>query len=82
MTTEQSFWHDVFGAMARLDFTSDDELEVVIGGTQIYEIEGAGTRWSPAKGTRKYNSDAFLVIRRKQPVISSVPTNEQESECN
>ena len=50
-----------------------DDLEVVIGGSQIYEIEGDGTRWKPEKGTRKYNKDAFIVIRRPQPVVSSVP---------
>ena len=37
----------------------------------IYEIEGAGTKWAPEKGTRKYNSDAFIVIRKPKPVISS-----------
>jgi hypothetical protein len=50
-----------------------DDCEVVIGGTQIYEIEGAGTKWAPVLGTRKYNKDAFIVIRRPQPVISSQP---------
>jgi hypothetical protein len=50
-----------------------DDCEVVIGGTQIYEIDGAGTKWAPVLGTRKYNKDAFIVIRRPQPVISSQP---------
>ena len=50
-----------------------DDCEVVIGGTQIYEIDGAGTKWAPVLGTRKYNKDAFIVIRRPQPVISSKP---------
>jgi len=48
-----------------------DELEVVIGGTSIYEIDGAGTKWAPVKGTRKYNKDAFIVIRRPKEVIPS-----------
>ena len=52
-----------------------DELEVVIGGSQIYEIEGDGTKWKPVKGTRKYNKDAFIVIRRPSPVVSSIPIN-------
>ena len=51
----------------------DDELEVVIGGSQVYEIEGDGTRWKPVKGTRKYNKDAFIVIRRPRPTEPSVP---------
>jgi len=50
-----------------------DELEVVIGGTSIYEIDGAGTKWAPEKGTRKYNKDAFIVIRRPEKVIPSQP---------
>ena len=45
--------------------------ECAIGGTQIYEIDGAGTKWAPVIGTRKYNKDAFIVIRRPTPVISS-----------
>ena len=56
---------------------SDDELEVVIGGSQVYEIEGDGTRWKPTKGTRKYNKDAFIVIRRPSPVVSSVPPEDK-----
>ena len=54
-----------------------DELEVVIGGSQIYEIEGDGTKWKPVKGTRKYNKDAFIVIRRPSPVVSSIPPEDK-----
>ena len=50
-----------------------DELEVVIGGTQIYEIDGAGTKWAPVKGTRKYDKDAFIIIRRPRETVSSLP---------
>ena len=57
---------------------SDDELEVVIGGSQVYEIEGDGTRWKPTKGTRKYNKDAFIVIRRPSPAVPSLSKEEQE----
>ena len=64
--------------MEQLGFTRDVELEIVVGGTSVYEIDGAGTRWAPLKGTRKYNDDAFIVIRKPKPVISSTP-NEQES---
>lgn len=67
--------------MDQLGFTRDVELEMVIAGSQIYEIDGEGTKWSPEKGTRKYNDDAFIVIRKVKPVISSQP-NVEESECN
>ena len=58
-------------AMEQLGFTNDVPLDVAIAGTQVYEIEGTGTKWSPEKGTRKYNKDAFIVIRQVTPVISS-----------
>jgi len=58
-------------ALQELGFSSSDELEVVTGGSSVYEIDGAGTKWAPVKGTRKYNKDAFIVIRRPQEVISS-----------
>ena len=54
------------------DFRTD-EFEVCIGGTQVYEIDGNNTKWSPTRGTRKYNKDAFIVIKRKEPVTSSQP---------
>ena len=60
-------------AWNELGFTDDCDIDVAIGGTQIYEIDGAGTKWAPEKGTRKYNNDAFIVIRRPQPVVSSLP---------
>jgi len=46
------------------DVTNDD-LEIQIGGTSVYEIEGLDTKWSPLKGTRKYNKDAFIVIKNR-----------------
>ena len=58
-------------AMEQLGFTNDVPLDVAIAGSQVYDIEGTGTKWSPEKGTRKYNKDAFIVIRQVTPVISS-----------
>jgi hypothetical protein len=50
-----------------------DDLHVEIGGTSVYEIDGDGTKWAPVKGTRKYNKDAFIVIknRSRDPVVPS-----------
>ena len=42
-----------------------DDIHVEIGGTSVYEIEGLNTKWSPLKGTRKYNKDAFIVIKNR-----------------
>ena len=56
-----------------LGWDSSDNIVVEIGGTQVYEIDGAGTKWAPVKGTRKYNKDAFIVIKNKSrnPTVSS-----------
>ena len=52
-----------------------DNIAVEIGGTSVYEIEGAGTKWAPVKGTRKYNKDAFIVIKNldRNPTAPSQP---------
>ena len=59
------------------DMTNDD-IHVEIGGTSVYEIPGAGTKWAPVKGTRKYNKDAFIVIknRSRDPFVPSKPNVE------
>ena len=68
-----SHLNEICAAFGQLGFTDETELEVVIGGTSVYEIDGAGTKWAPEKGTRKYNNDAFIVIRKPQVVVSSLP---------
>ena len=59
-----------------------DDIHVEIGGTSVYEIDGAGTKWAPVKGTRKYNKDAFIVIknRDRDPVVPSKPMEEKKNE--
>ena len=55
-----------------------DNICIEIGGTSVYEIEGDGTKWAPIKGTRKYNKDAFIVIknRSRDPFVpSQAPEN-------
>ena len=55
-----------------------DDIHVEIGGTSVYEIDGAGTKWAPLKGTRKYNKDAFIVIKNRSlnPTVPSQPNPE------
>ena len=57
---------------------SNDDIHVEIGGTSVYEIDGAGTKWAPVKGTRKYNKDAFIIIKNRSlnPTVSSQPNPE------
>ena len=71
MERQDNFLNDLASAMQELGFSSDVPLEIAVAGTQIYEIDGAGTKWAPTKGTRNYNADAFIVIRKPTPVISS-----------
>jgi len=58
----------------------NDDLHIEIGGTSVYEIDGAGTKWAPVKGTRKYNKDAFIVIknRSRDPFVPSQPMEQKE----
>ena len=56
----------------------NDDIHVEIGGTSVYAIDGAGTKWAPLKGTRKYNKDAFIVIKNldRNPTVPSQPNPE------
>jgi len=60
----------------------NDDIHVEIGGTSVYEIDGAGTKWAPVKGTRKYNKDAFIVIknRSRDPFVPSKPPESKEDD--
>ena len=59
--TQEDLWDTIF----ELGWDPMDDIHIEIGGTSVYEIEGLGTKWSPIKGTRKYNNDAFIVIKNK-----------------
>jgi len=58
-----------------LGWSVSDDISVEVGGSSTYEIDGLDTKWSPPQGTRKYNKDAFIIIKNKDrnPVTSSVP---------
>ena len=62
-------------ALESLGWDYGDNVAVEIAGTSIYEIDGAGTKWAPVKGTRKYNKDAFIVIKNldRNPTAPSQP---------
>ena len=65
-------------ALEKMGWEQGDNVAVEIAGTSVYEIEGAGTKWAPLKGTRKYNKDAFIVIKNldRNPTVPSVPNPE------
>ena len=62
-------------ALEKMGWDSSDNIAVEIAGTSVYEIDGAGTKWAPLKGTRKYNKDAFIVIKNldRNPTVPSQP---------
>ena len=73
--TQEDFWE----TMQTLGWNPNDDIHIEIGGTSVYGIDGAGTKWAPVKGTRKYNKDAFIVIKNRSldPVVpSQAPKND------
>ena len=62
-------------ALEKMGWDYGDNVAVEIAGTSVYEIDGAGTKWAPVKGTRKYNKDAFIVIKNldRNPTVPSQP---------
>ena len=76
--SSESISEKLVEAIETLGWSYEDNIAVEFAGTSIYEIEGTGTKWSPIKGTKKYNKDAFIVIKNldRNPKISSQPNNE------
>ena len=62
-------------ALEKMGWEQGDNVAVEIAGTSVYEIDGAGTKWAPVKGTRKYNKDALIVIKNldRNPTVPSQP---------
>tara|TARA_R100000406_G_scaffold24047_1_gene15393 strand:+ start:213 stop:533 length:321 start_codon:yes stop_codon:yes gene_type:complete len=67
-------------ALEKMGWDAEDDIAVEIAGTSVYEIDGAGTKWAPVKGTRKYNKDAFIIIKNRDRnlTVSSQPFAEGE----
>ena len=72
--TQEDLWETI----QKLGWDTKDDIHIEIGGTSVYEIDGAGTKWAPLKGTRKYNKDAFIVIKNRSlnPTVPSQPNPE------
>jgi len=67
-----------------LGWDESDDIAVELGGTVvsgIHQPEGANEKWSLEYGKRKYNKDAFVVIKNKSrdPFIPSKPNEENPS---
>ena len=70
-------------AISDLGWDCYDNVVVEIGGTQvsgIHQGEDYNKKWAAPYGTRKYNKDAFIVIKNldRNPTISSQPFPEGE----
>ena len=74
----KSIHDDIKNTISKLGWDCYDNVAVEIAGTSVYEIEGAGTKWAPHKGTVKYNKDAFIVIKNldRNPTVPSQPNPE------
>jgi hypothetical protein len=62
----------------KLQWEDGDDIVLEIGGTivsGIHQPPGANPKWSTPYGERKYNKDAFIVIKNKSrdPFIPSKP---------
>lgn len=70
--------NEFIDALEKLGWESTDDIRLEIAGSSTYEIDGAGTKWAPVKGTTKYNKDAFLVIKNhtRTPFEPSKPQND------
>lgn len=67
-----------------LGWDPDDDVVVEIGGTVvsgIHQPDDANPKWSTPYGVRKYNKDAFIVIknRSRSPFIPSQPNPDLKS---
>lgn len=73
---------NIYEAFEKLDWDPEDDIVIEIAGSSVYEIEGTGTKWSPEKGSVKYNKDAFIVIKNKSrdPVVPSKPNPETNND--
>ena len=80
-------------ALEKLGWDYGDEVDVEIGGTSVSGIdvgEEYNKKWQSPLGTRKYNKDAFIVIKnqsrrdltKSQPMEEFNPRHPHESSDN
>ena len=68
-------------ALEKLGWEYGDEVDVEIGGTQVSGIdvgEEYNKKWQSPLGTRKYNKDAFIIIKNqdRRDLTKSQPMEE------
>jgi len=59
---------NIYEAFDKLGWDPKDDIVIEIGGTQVSGIdvgENYNEKWQSPIGTRKYNKDAFIVIKNR-----------------
>ena len=77
----KSLHNKIQETIATLGWDCYDEVDVEIGGTSVSGIdvgEEYNKKWQSPKGTRKYNKDAFIVIKNqtRRDLTKSQPMEE------
>ena len=72
----QGVVQDLYDTIAKLGWDCYDDIDVEIGGTSVSGIdvgEEYNKKWQSPIGTRKYNKDAFIVIKNldRNPIVPS-----------
>ena len=63
-----SFYEQVYSLAQKYGWEEGDEISVEMAGTQVSGIdvgEEYNKKWQSPIGTRKYNKDAFIVIKNQ-----------------
>ena len=64
----QGVVQDLYDTIAKLGWDCYDDIDVEIGGTSVSGIdvgEEYNKKWQSPLGTRKYNKDAFIIIKNQ-----------------
>lgn len=81
--TNGGLWDRVQDLLETLGWEEGDEIDLEIGGTAVSGIdvgEVYNKKWQSPKGTRKYNKDAFIIIKNqsRRDLTKSQPFPEGE----
>ena len=79
----QGVVQELYDTIAKLGWDCYDNVTVEIGGTQVSGIdvgEEYNKKWQSPIGTRKYNKDAFIIIKNqdRRDLTKSEPFSEGE----
>ena len=79
----QGVVEDLYDTIAKLGWDCYDDIDVEIGGTSVSGIdvgEEYNKKWQSPLGTRKYNKDAFIIIKNqgRRDLTKSEPFAEGE----